>query len=267
MKKFFIALASLLLLSAPALKAEPDIRDLLGGLASGGSQNSGTSGSNTGDLIGGLISGLLGGKSLTEADLAGVYRYNEPAITFQSDNFLQKAGGAAASVVIKQKLQPYYEKVGMQNLQVTLNPDKTCEFAMGKIKLTGTFRRDSTKPDSNTFIFNFKAMKSIPVARADADIQRSGNNLIMTFDASKLISLVNTVAKLSGRSTLQSAANILNSYDGLNCGFSLARTGDSPQGGTQQTPATTTEGATEKSDSATSSGSGLGGLLDLIRRK
>lgn len=258
MKKLIFVLVSFLLLSCSSAFAAPDIRDLLGGLAGGSQSTDNTGGNGLGDALGGLISGLIGDKQLTEADLAGEYRYNEPAISFKSDNFLQKAGGAAAAVVIKQKLQPYYEKVGMQNLRITLNADKTCEFSLGRVKLNGTFQRDSSATSGNIFIFNFKAMKSIPVARADAEIQRVGNNLIMTFDASKLITLVNAIAKISGRTTLQSAAKVLSSYDGLNCGFSLTRTGDAPA-----TPAE--EKVSEKSDSA--SGNGLGSLLDALRSK
>ena len=274
MKKILFVIAALFVLSATSVHAAPDIRDLLGGLAGGSSQGSGDNGSGLGNAIGGLISGLVGEKQLTEADLAGVYRYNEPAISFQSDNFLQQAGGAAASVVIKQKLEPYYEKAGMQNLQVTLNADKTCEFSLGRVRLTGTFQRDSAVTDANVFIFNFKAMKSIPVARADAYIQRVGSNLVMTFDASKLITLVNAIAKISGRATIQSAAKILNSYDGLNCGFSLTRTGDAPGQGASQSgsgsgssagSASSGAGAWEKTDSAASGG--LGSLLDALRRK
>ena len=121
------------------------------------------------------------------------------------------------------------------------------------------------------FIFNFKAMKSIPVARADAYIQRVGSNLVMTFDASKLITLVNAIAKISGRATIQSAAKILNSYDGLNCGFSLTRTGDAPGQGASQSgsgsgssagSASSGAGASEKTDSAASGG--LGSLLEVL---
>lgn len=243
---------------------QPDITDLLGGLAgAAGGSSSSDSGSTLGNAIGGLISGLLGDKQLTEADLAGVYAYKEPAVTFQSDNFLQKAGGAVAASAIVDKIAPYYNKVGIQKLVVTLNPDKTCQFELGRIKLSGTFERDSTVTDANVFIFNFKAMGALKIASMTADVQKAGNNLILTFDASKLISLMNTIAKLSGQGTIQAAAKILNSYDGLNCGFSLTRTGDSPVAAS----ATDTPAEAPDSTATSSKGTGLGTLLDMLGRK
>lgn len=262
MKKMFFALAALFMAAVTPMTAapQPDITDLLGGLAGAAGGNSSSGGSSAlGDAVGSLLSGLLGDKQLTEADLAGVYAYKEPAVTFQSDNFLQKAGGAVAAATIVQKIAPYYNKVGMQNLVVTLNPDKTCQFELGRIKLSGTFERDSAVTTANQFIFNFKAMGAIKITSMVADVQKTGNNLTMTFDASKLISLMNTIAKLSGKGTIQAAAKLLNSYDGLNCGFTLTRTGDSAVA----SPTTTTT-TSEQSDS-TSNG-GLGSLLDLLKR-
>lgn len=261
MKKIVFALLGLVLFSAPAVKAEPDIRDLLGGLAGNSSSSGNSSGSALGDALGGLISGLLGGGELSEADLAGVYAYKEPAVTFKSDNLLQKAGGAAMAATIVNKLSPYYEKAGLQNLVVTLTPEKTFEFSLGKAKLTGTFRRDSTQTSSNCFIFNFKALGKISIGQITADVQKSSSGLILTFDASKLLSLMNTVAKFTGKQTLQAAASFLNCYDGLNCGFSLSKTASvAPAAGSSSTP------DSEGTDSTGQAG-GLGSLLDRLKNR
>lgn len=260
MKKIVFAILGLFMLSAPTIKAEPDIRDLLGNLAGGTSSSDSSTGSALGDALGGLISGLLGGGQLSEADLAGVYAYKEPAVTFKSDNLLQKAGGAAMAATIVNKLAPYYEKAGLQNLVVTLAPEKTCEFALGKVKLSGTFQRDSSQTSSNAFIFNFKALGMVSIGQITADVQRTSSGLILTFDASKLLTLMNTVAKLTGKQTLQAAASVLNSYDGLNCGFSLTKTASvAPAAGT-----TTTQ--EEETDSTDSTG-GIGSLLNLLKNR
>lgn len=50
---------------------------------------------------------------------------------------------------------------------------------------------------------------------------KNRQKLTLTFDASKLIKLVNAVASVSGQSSLQAAAKMLNSYDGLYAGFEL----------------------------------------------
>lgn len=270
MKKIVLALVALFLISAPAANATPDIRDLLGSLAGGGASSSDgdKSGSALGDAIGGLISGLLGGGTLSEADLAGVYAYKAPAVTFKSDNLLQKAGGAAMAATIVDKLAPYYEKAGMQNLVVTLTPEKEFEFLLGKVKLSGTFERDSAQTSSNTFIFTFKALGKVKIGKITADVQRSTNGLIITFDASKLLSLMNTVAKLTGKQTLQAAAGFLNSYDGLNCGFSLTKTGNvAPSNGQQTKPTSGSQDPKSDPSDTTTTPSGLGSLLEMLKRK
>ena len=273
MKKILLALVALFVATAPAVKASTDIRDLLGSLAGGGaSSDSGQGTSALGGALGGLISGLLGNGQLTEADLAGVYAYKEPAITFESDNLLQQAGGAAIAAPIVNKLAPYYEKAGMKKLVVTLTPEKNFEFTLGKVKLSGTFERDSTQSSSNTFIFNFKALGKIKFGKLNADVQKTPGGLIITFDATKLLSLINTVSKLTGQQTLQAAASFLNSYEGLNCGFSLTKTADvAPAAGTTSgygTSGASSAGsaAKETTDSAASSANPIGSLLDLLRR-
>lgn len=283
MKKVVFALLMVLTLSSQVVKAEPDIRDLLGGLAGGMSGNSSTSsdasqsGSALGDALGGLISGLLGSGQLSEADLAGVYQYTEPAITFESDNLLQKAGGAAMAATIVDKLAPYYERAGMKNLVVTLTPEKEFEFAIGRIKMSGTFMRDSAQTSANSFIFTFNALGRIGLGKVAADIQLTGNNLIITFDASKLLSLVNTIAQFSGKQSLQTAAAFLNSYDGLNCGFSLSKTAEVAPSATTNAEVSSSKSSQAEaiknilspSDTTTSSSSsnGLGSLLNKLKNR
>jgi len=270
MKKFVLALMTLFAISAPAMKAEPDIRDLLGGLAGSGAStdDSGQSGNTLGDALGNLVSGLLGGGKLSEADLAGVYKYKEPAITFKSDNLLQKAGGAAMAATIVNKLAPYYDRAGMNNLVVTMTPEKTFEFSLGRIKLSGTFEKDSTQTSANSFLFNFKAFGKVSAGRISADVQRTGNGLIITFDASKLLTLMNTVAKLTGKQTLQAAAKFLNSYDGLNCGFSLTKTADvAPTTGTTPSTPSSSQGDNRTVSPDSTRSDGLGSLLQLLKRQ
>ena len=93
-----------------------------------------------------------------------------------------------------------------------------------------------------------------------ADVQKSGNGLIMTFDASKLLTLMNTVAKLTGKQTLQAAATFLNSYDGLNCGFSLTKTGSVGTAGNTSTQQ-------QETPDSTGQAGGLGSLLDMLKKR
>ena len=222
-KSVSILIAAAIFASAPALKAEPDITDLLKGAAGALKGGSGEgSGSTALSGLKGMVEGLISKSNLSEADLVGAWQYSAPAVAFQSDNLLQKAGGAAAAGVITEKLAPYYSKAGIDKLTAVFNNDKTFKFQIDKVTLSGTFEKDTTS-ETGDFIFNFKAGGKIPVGKFKAHVEKVGSKLTITFDASKLITLVNTIAYVSGQSTLKSVASMLNSYDGLNCGFELSK--------------------------------------------
>lgn len=214
----------LIMALAPTMHAasRPDITDLLKSAAEkakGGSDDN--SGSTALSGLKGLAEGLLTSSKVGEDDLVGNWRYNAPAVTFKSDNLLQKAGGSAASGVIVEKIAPYYEKAGITSLTATFNQDRTFELKVKKITLTGTYALAGDEANGD-FVFNFKTVKKLPLGKMSAHVDKVGSKITLTFDASKLIKLVNTVAQVSGRASLQSAAKLLNSYDGLNCGFELS---------------------------------------------
>lgn len=208
------AMTSLLLAAAPATSASPDITDLLKGAAS---KIGGGDGSTALSGLKGAVEGMIAKSDLTAADLVGDYKYSAPAVSLQSDNALQKLGGSAATGVIVDKLAPYYQKAGLTSMTASFREDGTCEFKVKKATVTGTYERN----ESGDFTFNFKAVKKIPLGKMNAHVEKIGKKLTLTFDASKLIKLVNAVASVSGQSSLQAAAKMLNSYDGLYAGFEL----------------------------------------------
>ena len=208
------AMTSLLLAAAPAASASPDITDLLKGAAS---KIGGGDGSTALSGLKGAVEGMIAKSDLTAADLVGDYKYSATAVSLQSDNALQKLGGSAATGVIVDKLAPYYQKAGLTSMTATFREDGTCEFKVKKATVTGTYERN----ESGDFTFNFKAVKKIPLGKMNAHVEKIGKKLTLTFDASKLIKLVNAVASVSGQSSLQAAAKMLNSYDGLYAGFEL----------------------------------------------
>ncbi len=202
---------------------------LLGGLTGGSSssEGNGAGGVLSGlGQIGNVISGLISSSNVTTADLVGSWRYSQPSIAFQSDNFLQKAGGAAASSVIIEKLTPYYNKVGIDKLQATFNDDGTFEFRLPKATLKGTYALTDEKQPGD-FTFKFTALGKIPVGNMNAHVEKAAGNVTITFDISKFIKVVDTVARVSGQQSLQAVSSLLNQYEGLNAGFELTplRTG------------------------------------------
>ncbi|MBD5345837.1 MAG: DUF4923 family protein [Bacteroides sp.] len=193
--------------STVALQAQ-NLKDVLGGLGNGSG-------------IGTVLNNVLGKTDVSVSDLQGTWTYVEPAVAFQSDNLLQKAGGAAASTAIVNKIKPYYERVGLNNMELTVNADSTFVMKSGKATLKGSI----SKADDGNFIFDFKALGKAKIGQINTAITKNATGSIsLTFDASKLITLVDRIASVSGVSSLKSASKMLNSYDGLNVGFVLNKT-------------------------------------------
>lgn len=217
-KKFSIVIVSLFM-TASMIYANPvnDIKDILGGLKGGSSSNSGDIVSG----IGSVLNGVLSSSNLSVKDIVGTWKYVEPAVEFKSDNLLKKAGGAAASSAIVNKIKPYYEKAGVQNMIFTVDDDSSFTMKIGKITTSGTIEAEES---GGQFVFNFKAAGKIKLGKINAYMSKNiSGQLTLTFDASKLISLVNTMASISSNSTVQGVASVLNSYDGLTVGFVLSK--------------------------------------------
>lgn len=194
-----------------------------------------------GDMLGNMLQGVFSKSDLSVYDVCGQWTSNGSAVSFQSDNFLQKAGGTAAAGMIENKINPYFEKLGLNNAVLTIEADSTFTLKAKKFTLNGTI----TSNGDGTFQFNFKAFKKISLGSVKTYVQKSGNNMDVMFDAKKLKSLISGIAKISGVSIAKTAASLLDSYDGLCVGFSMTKTGD-----------------VEMPAGYNNSGSGLGGLLN-----
>lgn len=228
MKKLFLTLLAVLSLSISASAQSP-----LSGLGSllglGGSAtqtdststSTGTGSSGLGDLISGVAGALgLGNQTASIEKLTGTWNYSSPAVAFQSDNFLMKAGGAAAAQSVEAKLEPYYKKAGLTKLVLTINEDSTFTFKTAMMKLSG---RITLNPETKQYTFQFQALKAINIGSMDAYIQLTGSQMDLTFDVSKLMALMQKISAFSGSSSLKTMSAILNQYDGMTAGFTLKK--------------------------------------------
>lgn len=225
MKRIFLMLIAAFVLASFSSSAF-DLKNALKQVANSQSNNDSTTttggGTNGSSALGGLLGGLsnlLGKTDVTVADLEGTWSYVKPAVAFKSENLLKKAGGDVAASMIEEKIQPYYEKAGFTALKLTVKADSTFTMNFNHGSLSGTLEKDK---DSN-FVFNFKALGKINIGHASSVITKSGNNITVTFDASKLITLVSKVASITGNSTISGVSSLLQSYDGLNAGFELKK--------------------------------------------
>lgn len=220
-----IAIAVMLLFSSASASAQ-SLSDLLKGL---GGQSSTTEGTTTqsgglGDILSGVAGALgLGNSKAGIEQLAGTWAYSGPAVSFKSDNLLLKAGGAAAATTVEKKLEPYYKTAGLTSLVITINNDSTFVFKGARASLSGTVESNS---EAGTYLFHFMAFNKINIGTMEAYVKLTGNNMELTFDVTKLMTLMQRISALSGSTTLKGASALLEQYDGMTAGFDLKRTAE-----------------------------------------
>ena len=56
-----------------------------------------------------------------------------------------------------------------------------------------------------------------------AQWQVTGNTLLLTFDITKLVAIIEKIANVSGKSSLQAVSKVLKSYDGIYAGFRFSK--------------------------------------------
>lgn len=208
--KTFMA-AAMIVASALSMQAQG-----LGNILSGLGNNS----SGSGNVLTNIIEGVFTKSDLTLADLVGEYQAQGPAVTFKSENLLQKAGGLAGAAAIESKLNPYYDQYGLNNMTLTVDSAANFTMKIKSLSLKGTVSKNDSE---GTFDFNFTVM-GIKLGKFTAYIEKSGNNLNLMFDASKLKDIISAVAKFTGNSMASALASILDSYDGACVGWKMVST-------------------------------------------
>lgn len=219
-----IAAVFVVILGANMANAQ-SLSDILGklGNATSSSQSSSSessSGSGLGGTLGNLLEGVFSSSNISVADLAGTWKSSGPAVSFQGDNFLKKAGGVAAATAIESKLDPYFSQYGLNGAVLTVDNSGNFTLTVKKIKLQGTITETGEK---GIFNFNFKALGKVSMGSVKTYIQKTSNSMDVMFDATKMMTIMTTVAKVTNVKSLSALSSILNSYDGLCVGFKMSK--------------------------------------------
>ncbi len=175
-----------------------------------------------GDILGNIqstIESATASTNFTIDQLTGTWKYSSPGVQFESDNALQKIGGAAAASAVENKLSPYYIRAGIDKL--TLTVDNAHNFVI-KTKY-GSFKGTIEKGTDSKLVFNFKAFGKINIGRINVMATKSGSMLNLAFDAKKLVTIAQKISSLSKNSSLQSIADILSKYEGIYVGVKLRK--------------------------------------------
>lgn len=200
-------------------------------LSSCGSLGTGaeSSGSNAGNILGGVLGAITNGDAIgnvltsiigldkpTEAQLHGTWQYVQPGVAFTSESALAQAGGEVAATQVKEKLMAYYQNFGVNstNTVIQLNADKTFSAKIAGRTISGTYTYDAaaSKLNLKTLLFTMPCYA-----------KRTTKGMSFLLESKKLLTLLQTVATISGNSSLQTIGDLSKNYDGIRMGFDMSR--------------------------------------------
>ena len=213
-KTFVVAVAALFLTACGAVGQTTTSSS--GNAASGSALGSVISGVLQGGTLGNVITSVIGAQTIKAGDLVGSWKYSAPGCAFTSDQLLAKAGGEVVAGQVKAKVLPYYQQIGISssNTSITFNQDGTYSASFRGTPLSGkwTYDEASNKVTLQALLLNINCYA-----------KRNANGIALLFEASKLLTLLQTVAAMSGNTTIQAVGEISNSYDGLRIGFDFTK--------------------------------------------
>lgn len=198
--------------STAGSKSSPDLTNILGG---------------AGGALGNMLEGVFTKTDLSVQDIAGEWTSTGSAVSFQSDNFLKKAGGSAAAGAVENKLDEYYKKFGLTGAVLNIDTDGNFILNIGKVPLKGTLE----VADKGIFKFNFNAGGIMKLGSMKAYVEKTPTGLNVMFDADKIKQLMTLAASLSGSKMVSTADQLLKQYDGICIGFKMTGKSAAPSTG------------------------------------
>ena len=162
------------------------------------------------------VTSVIGLDKVKQQNLIGTWSYKGPGCAFMSENLLAKAGGEVAAVQIEEKLQPYYQQVGINssNTQITFNQDGTFSSRIDGTPFSGSYTFDEA-----TQKITLKGL----LLSVNCYAKRELYGISILFEANKLLTLLQTMSALSGNKDLQTIGDLSKNYDGVRIGFDMIR--------------------------------------------
>lgn len=169
-----------------------------------------------GGTLGNVITSVIGAQKVTAADLVGSWKYSGPGCAFTSEKLLAQAGGEVVAGQIKAKVLPYYQQIGIsaQNTAITINQDGTYSATFRGTPMNGKWTYDEASCRMN--------LQGLLLS-LNCYAKRNVNGIALLFDASKLLTLLQTAAAMSGNQNIQTVGEISKSYDGVRLGFDFSK--------------------------------------------
>lgn len=150
-------------------------------------------------------------------DITGTWNYSGAAVQFESDNLLEKAGGAVAASTAESKLDEQLAKVGIKSgaTSFTFNEDGSFSSVVGKRTLKGTYIYDSSTSNLQ--------LKFAGLFGMNAGVSGSSNKMSLLFDADKLLQLVTILGSKVNNTTIKTITSLAQNYEGMDVGMELSK--------------------------------------------
>lgn len=185
------------------------LSDILGAVASSATSTT------TNDLVSGITSVFSSSKQADKNCIVGTWEYSEPAIVFQSDNLLTKAGASLAAKKLESQLQTQLNKYGIKSgaLTITFNSDGTFSQTLGTKTMNGQWKVKSSK-----LYITYLGVRTIEITT-----QISGNKLQFVANANKLLALMKTMGSASSNTNIKTITSLMKSVNGMQAGITLVK--------------------------------------------
>ena len=178
-------------------------------------------GGNSTDATTSLLTGVIGAltNNAQSGSIVGTWVYAEPSVEFTSQNLLAQAGGMVAANQIVNKLNPYYEKVGIKpgSFTMTFNQDNTCVVTIAGKTQQANYTYD---PNAHTLRITGQVV-GLSFGTAYATV--SSTQMSLTLDSSKLLDVAKNVASRSQNSTVNTISSIADTFNGMKTGFKFVK--------------------------------------------
>lgn len=212
MKKSILKFALLGILAVggnAGAKAQINLGNILGAVTGNGSSESGN------DLISGLTSIFSSNKQATKNQIVGTWVYTEPAILFESDNFLTRAGASIAANKIEKKIQEHLTKFGVTPGAVTITfaEDGTFTETLKNKTVTGKWALEDSK-----LILTYGTIKPVSITT-----QVEGNKLLIVTETTQLLNLFKTLGSKSTNANIKTVTTLMNGVKGMKAGLTLVK--------------------------------------------
>ena len=164
--------------------------------------------------LGNAIKSVIGLDKVKAQQLIGDWKYKGPGCAFTSENLLAKAGGEIAAVQIEEKVQPYYQQVGLsaENTFISFKEDGTFSSRIAGTPFSGQYTFDEATQKIT--------LKSLFLS-VNCYAKKEVGGISILFEAKKLLTLLQTVSAFSGNKDLQTISDLSKNYDGVRIGFDL----------------------------------------------